>query len=103
MVTFVQSYSYNRPFDGSHNVEVALGENEFDTPAIAYTFAFSFSTVHIYLRKKLDTRQDGHFCVILWKNYKKITQYDTRYRRLWMWLWALSLETSSGAHEYVLA
>ncbi len=32
MVTFVQSYSYNRPFDGSHNVEVALSENEFDTP-----------------------------------------------------------------------
>ncbi len=29
---FVQSYSYNRPFDGSHNVEVALSENEFDTP-----------------------------------------------------------------------
>ncbi len=34
MVTFVKSYSYNRPFDGSHNVEVALSENEFDTPAI---------------------------------------------------------------------
>ncbi len=28
---FVQSYSYNRPFDGSHNVEVALSENEFDS------------------------------------------------------------------------
>ncbi len=34
MVTFVQSYSYNRPFDGSHNVEVALSENEFDTPVL---------------------------------------------------------------------
>ncbi len=33
-VTSVQSYSYNRPFDGSHNVEVALGENEFDSPAL---------------------------------------------------------------------
>ncbi len=32
MVTFVNSYSYNRPFDGSHNVKVALSENEFDTP-----------------------------------------------------------------------
>ncbi len=31
MVTFVQSYSYNRPFDDSHNVEEALSENEFDT------------------------------------------------------------------------
>ncbi len=30
---FVQSYSYNRPFDGSH-VEVALSENEFVTPGI---------------------------------------------------------------------
>ncbi len=28
------SLSYNRPFDGSHNVEVALSENEFDTPAL---------------------------------------------------------------------
>ncbi len=36
MVTFVQSYSYNRPFDGSHNVEVALSENEFDTPVVKY-------------------------------------------------------------------
>ncbi len=36
MVTFVQSYSYNRPFDGSHNVEVALSENEFDTPDLDY-------------------------------------------------------------------
>ncbi len=34
---FVQSYSYNRPFDGSHNVEVALSENEFDTPALKQT------------------------------------------------------------------
>ncbi len=34
MVTFVQSYSYNRPFDGSHDVGVALSENEFGTPAI---------------------------------------------------------------------
>ncbi len=34
MVTFAQSYSYNRQFDGSHNVEVALSENEFDIPAI---------------------------------------------------------------------
>ncbi len=33
MVTFVQSYGYNRPFD-EHNVEVALSENEFDTPAL---------------------------------------------------------------------
>ncbi len=36
MVTFVQSYSYNQPFDGSHNVEVALSENEFDTPALKH-------------------------------------------------------------------
>ncbi len=33
---FVQSYSYNRPFDGSHNVEVALSEKEFDTPDLSY-------------------------------------------------------------------
>ncbi len=30
---FVQSYGYYRPFD-EHNVEVALSENEFDTPAL---------------------------------------------------------------------
>ncbi len=35
---FVQFYSYNRPFGGSHNVEVALSENEFDPPpALDYT------------------------------------------------------------------
>ncbi len=37
MVTFVQCYCYNRPFDGSHNVEVALSENEFDTPALRHS------------------------------------------------------------------
>ncbi len=35
---FVQSYSYNLPFDGSHNVEVALSENQFDTPALKGEF-----------------------------------------------------------------
>ncbi len=40
MVTFVQSYSYNRPFDGSHNVEVALSENEFDTPVLNHSELF---------------------------------------------------------------
>ncbi len=45
MVTFVQSYSYNRPFDGSHNTEVALSENEFDTTDL-HSF-FLYSTKHI--------------------------------------------------------
>ncbi len=34
METFEQSYSNNRPFDGSHDVEVALSKNEFDNPAL---------------------------------------------------------------------
>lgn len=34
VVTFIQSYSYNRPFKGKHNVDVARAENEFDTPAL---------------------------------------------------------------------
>ncbi len=38
MVTFVHSYSHNRPLDGSHNVEVALSENEFDTPGLNDSF-----------------------------------------------------------------
>ncbi len=33
--------------------------------AVEFVYSFSFSTVHIYVRKKLDTRQDGHFCVML--------------------------------------
>ena len=31
---FIQSYSYNQPFKGNHNVDVARAENEFDTPAV---------------------------------------------------------------------
>lgn len=34
VVTFIQSYSYNRPFKGKHNVDVARAENEFDTPVL---------------------------------------------------------------------
>lgn len=34
VVTFIQSYSYNRPFKGKHNVDVARAENEFDTPGL---------------------------------------------------------------------
>ncbi len=33
--------------------------------AVEFVHSFSFSTVHIYLRKNLDTRQDSHFCIIL--------------------------------------
>ncbi len=36
--TFVQSHSFNRAFDGSHNVEVALSGNEFDTPELEDVF-----------------------------------------------------------------
>ncbi len=43
MVTFVQSYSYNRPFDDSHNVEVAFSENEFDTPDLEYDLCMKMS------------------------------------------------------------
>lgn len=31
---FIQSHIYNRPFEGNHNADVALDENEFDTPAL---------------------------------------------------------------------
>ncbi len=34
---FVQSYSYNWLFYGSHNVDVALSENEFDPPELETT------------------------------------------------------------------
>lgn len=27
VVTFIQSYSYNRPFEGNHDVDVVRGEN----------------------------------------------------------------------------
>jgi len=30
----IPCYSYNRPFEGSHEADVALGENEFDTPGL---------------------------------------------------------------------
>ncbi len=33
--------------------------------AVEFMHWFSFSTVHIYFRKNLGTRQDGNFCVIL--------------------------------------
>ncbi len=55
--------------------------------AVEFVHLVSFSTVHIYFRKKLDTRQDGHLLcnfVCIWPlklNNKlgKITPYDTRY------------------------
>ncbi len=53
---FVQSYSYNRPFDGSHNVEVALSENEFDTPGIGTSFVPRVTG--LYLNCSLCPRQD---------------------------------------------
>ena len=37
VVTFTQSYSYNRPSKGNHNVDVAQAENEFDTPDVDST------------------------------------------------------------------
>ncbi len=36
--TFVQSHSFNQAFDGSHNVEVALSGNDFDTPELEDVF-----------------------------------------------------------------
>ena len=36
VVTFIQSYSYNWPFKGNHNVDVAWAENEFDTSALRH-------------------------------------------------------------------
>ncbi len=60
MVTFVQSYSYNRPFDGSHNVEVALSENEFDTPALT---KLGFTAVNTFVSHYQD--ESGMYCVFL--------------------------------------
>ncbi len=53
MVTFV--HTYNRPFDGSYNVEVALSENEFDTSvldAVESTFVIVFLMLYILSVKK---------------------------------------------------
>ncbi len=33
--------------------------------AVEFVHSFSFSTVHIYLRKNLDTHKNGPFCIIL--------------------------------------
>lgn len=59
----LQSYSYNRPFEGSHNAEVALSENEFDTPAlneciisgcsILSPFSTVFEIVPVYVGSKI--------------------------------------------------
>ena len=34
VVLFLQSYSYNRPFEVNQNADVALDEAEFDTPGL---------------------------------------------------------------------
>ena len=52
LVTFILFYSYIRPFEGNHYADVALGENEFDTPG-------------------LEARQLGTgFCCLLARTYK---------------------------------
>ncbi len=59
--------------------------------AVEFVLSFSFSTVHIYLRKNLDTRQEGNFCVILcvFGHLNSTTNYTSiwylLYGRLWMW------------------
>jgi len=68
--------------------------------AVEFVHSFSFSTVHIYLRKNLQTHQDGHYLhnfVCIWplklnKKLGKITQYDTRYIGGFGCDWALSLK-----------
>ena len=36
VVTFTQSQSYIRPFEGNREADVAPGENEFDAPVLDY-------------------------------------------------------------------
>ncbi len=54
--------------------------SELNRAAVEFGHSFSFSTVHIYLRKNLFLRK----IVCIWplkfnKKLGKITQYDTRY------------------------
>ncbi len=48
----------------NYESEVGVARQGFRA-AVEFVHSFSFSTVHIYLRKNLDTRHDRHFCVIL--------------------------------------
>ena len=43
--------SYNWPFEGNHNADMALSENEFDTPAVEYRHKYH-NRQHISIRKK---------------------------------------------------
>ncbi len=76
MVTFVQSYSHNRPFDGSHNVEVALSENEFDTPA---------------LDRILTLGSISGMCDKFWKEL-----YTNKIQNMWQWLHNTGLNNNEG-------
>ncbi len=66
--------------------------------AVEFVHSFSFSPVHIYLRKNLDNRQDGHVCVncVYLANY---AQQQTRKNNSIWYLggfgcdWALSKKT----------
>ncbi len=53
----IQSFVFN------YEIEVRAARQGFR--AVEFVHSFSFSTVHIYLRKNLDSRQDGHFSIIL--------------------------------------
>jgi len=49
----IPCYSYNRPFEGSHEADVAQGENEFDTPALHRRSGRSHRVVPHWLIKVL--------------------------------------------------
>ncbi len=49
----------------NYESEVGGGSSVLLRAAVEFVHSFSFSTVYIYLRKNLDTRQDSHFCIIL--------------------------------------
>ncbi len=82
----IQSFTCNFKIVFNYESEVGVTWQGFSA-AVEFVHLVSFSTVHIYFRKKLDTRQDCHLLcnfVCIWPlklNNKlgKITPYDTPY------------------------
>ncbi len=60
----IQSFTCIFKIVFNYESEVGVARQGFRV-AVEFVQSFSFSTVHIYLRKNLDTRKDGHFCIIL--------------------------------------
>ncbi len=60
----IQSFTCIFKIVFNYESEVVVARQGFRV-AVEFVHSFSFSTVHIYFRNKLDTRKDGHFSVIL--------------------------------------